>query len=111
MSLRHILACTAVFAMAALPVQGQDDVSRADLEALEAEREETLRQLAILESAGGVVAQTVEDTPLDRLTRQDERTGWESIGRVDVRRGGFCTDGCFPLCRIPGAGRRRPGLA
>lgn len=68
MSLRHILACTAVFAMAALPVQGQDDVSRADLEALEAEREETLRQLAILESAGGVVAGDLESLERDLIS-------------------------------------------
>ena len=68
MSLRHILACTAVFAMAALPVQGQDDVSRADLEALEAEREETLRQLAILESAGGVVADDLESLERDLIS-------------------------------------------
>lgn len=68
MSLRHIMACTAVFAMAALPVQGQDDVSRADLEALEAEREETLRQLAILESAGGVVAGDLESLERDLIS-------------------------------------------
>ena len=68
LSLRHILACTAVFAMAALPVQGLDDVSRADLEALEAEREETLRQLAILESAGGVVADDLESLERDLIS-------------------------------------------
>lgn len=66
--MRHILACTAVFAMAALPVQGQDDVSRADLEALEAERTEALRQLAILESAGGQVAGDLEKLERDLIS-------------------------------------------
>lgn len=66
--MRHLLACTAVFAATALPVQGQDDVSRADLEALEAEREETLRQLAILESAGGVVAGDLEKLERDLIS-------------------------------------------
>ena len=68
MSPRNRLACTAVCAMAALPVQGQEDVSRADLEALEAEREETWRQLAILESAGGVVAGDLESLERDLIS-------------------------------------------
>lgn len=54
--------------MAALPVQGQDDVSRADLEALEAERTEALRQLAILESAGGQVAGDLEKLERDLIS-------------------------------------------
>ena len=68
MSPRNRLACTAVCAMAALPVQGQEDVSRADLEALEAEREETWRQWAILESAGGVVAGDLESLERDLIS-------------------------------------------
>ena len=66
--LRHLLACTALFGLAALPVQGQDDVSRADLEALEAERTETLRQLSILESAGSVVADDLEVLERDLIS-------------------------------------------
>ena len=37
------------------------------------------------------IAATSEDTPLDRLTHFDELKGWEAVGRVDQRRGGFCT--------------------
>ena len=36
-------------------------------------------------------AQSVENTPLDRLTQRDELSGWEAVGRVDIRGGGFCT--------------------
>ena len=32
-----------------------------------------------------------QDTRLDRLDRRDEIYGWEAIGRVDIRGGGFCT--------------------
>ena len=42
--------------------------------------------------ATGAMAQGApDDTPLDRLTRMDERLGWEAIGRVDIDGGGFCT--------------------
>ncbi|NQY39065.1 MAG: peptidoglycan DD-metalloendopeptidase family protein [Henriciella sp.] len=85
------MACTAVFAMAALPVQGQDDVSRADLEALEAEREETLRQLAILESAGGVVAGDLEKLERDLISaamesqRREEQATSTELKLVSLR--------------------------
>ncbi|MHA7858644.1 MAG: murein hydrolase activator EnvC family protein [Henriciella sp.] len=85
------MACTAVFAMAALPVQGQDDVSRADLEALEAERAETLRQLAILESAGGVVAGDLEKLERDLISaamesqRREEQATSAELKLVSLR--------------------------
>ena len=90
-SLRRILACTAVFAMAALPVQGQDDVSRADLEALEAERADTLRQLAILESAGGAVAGDLEKLERDLISaamesqRREEQATSTELKLVSLR--------------------------
>ena len=77
--------------MAALPVQGQDDVSRADLEALEAEREETLRQLAILESAGGVVAGDLEKLERDLISaamesqRREEQATSTELKLVSLR--------------------------
>ena len=77
--------------MAALPVQGQDDVSRADLEALEAEREETLRQLAILESAGGVGAGDLEKLERDLISaamesqRREEQATSTELKLVSLR--------------------------
>lgn len=46
--------------------------------------------LAVLATSAGAQSQ-LDDTPLDRLTRQEERSGWEAVGRVDIRGGGFCT--------------------
>lgn len=37
------------------------------------------------------LAQGAEDSPLDRLTRRDELSGWEAVGRVDQGSSGFCT--------------------
>ena len=32
-----------------------------------------------------------DDTPLDRLTRRDQLSGWEAVGRVDIGDDRFCT--------------------
>lgn len=39
---------------------------------------------------GTLASAQTDDTPLDRLERPDERSGWEAVGRVDVG-DGFCT--------------------
>ncbi len=36
-------------------------------------------------------AQSVENSPLDRLSDRQELSGWEAVGRVDINGGGFCT--------------------
>jgi len=46
--------------------------------------------LSLLTAAMPALAEP-EDTPLDRLTRFEERLGWEAIGRVDIDGIGFCT--------------------
>ena len=41
--------------------------------------------------ANAAIAQNGENSNLDRLTRSYEQAGWEAVGRVDIRGGGFCT--------------------
>lgn len=90
-SLRRLLACAAIVGLTAYPVQGQSDVSRADLEALEAERAETLRQLAALEAAGGLVANDLEELERDLISaamesqRREEQATSTELKLVSLR--------------------------
>ena len=65
--LRTVL-CGAVIGLAGIPAVGQSDVSRAELEALEAERQDMLRQLAALEEAGSSVAGDLETLERDLIS-------------------------------------------
>ncbi|MHA7898796.1 MAG: murein hydrolase activator EnvC family protein [Henriciella sp.] len=83
-SFRRLLACAAIIGLAVMPVQGQDGVSRAELEALEAERAETLQKLTALEEAGSVVAGDLEALERDLISaamesqrREDQATSAE----------------------------------
>ena len=60
--------CGVVIGLAGIPAVGQDDVSRAELEALEAERADMLRQLAALEQAGSSVAGDIETLERDLIS-------------------------------------------
>ncbi len=60
--------CGVVIGLAGIPAVGQGDVSRAELEALEAEREDMLRQLAALEQAGSSVAGDIETLERDLIS-------------------------------------------
>ncbi len=68
LSFRRLAACVAVIGIAGAPAVGQGDVSRAELDALEAEREQTLQQLAALEQAGSVVAGDLEGLERDLIS-------------------------------------------
>ena len=39
--------------------------------------------------ANAAIAQNGENSNLDRLTRSYEQAGWEAVGRVDIRGGGY----------------------
>lgn len=90
-SLRRLLACAAIVGVTAYPVQGQSDISRADLEALEAERAETLRQLSALEAAGGLVANDLEKLERDLISaamesqRREEQATSTELKLVSLR--------------------------
>jgi len=67
-----------------LPAQSQGDVSRAELEALEAERDDALQQLQALEQAGSLVADDLEQLERDLISaamesqrREEEATSTE----------------------------------
>ena len=67
-----------------LPAQSQSDVSRAELEALEAERDDALQQLQALEQAGSLVADDLEQLERDLISaamesqrREEEATSTE----------------------------------
>ena len=60
LSLRRMAICAAIASVCIAPVQSQGDVSRAELEALETEREDMLKQLAALEQAGSAFAGDLE---------------------------------------------------
>lgn len=67
-----------------LPAQSQGDVSRAELEALEAERDDALQQLRALEQAGSLVANDLEQLERDLISaamesqrREEEATSTE----------------------------------
>ncbi|MEM9573185.1 MAG: peptidoglycan DD-metalloendopeptidase family protein [Pseudomonadota bacterium] len=82
-SVSGLVACLLLGAVA-LPAQSQGDVSRAELEALEAEREDALQQLAALEQAGSLVANDLESLERDLISaamesqrREEEATSAE----------------------------------
>jgi len=85
-----LFACLAIGA-AALPVQAQSDVSRADLEALEAERDDALKQLAALEQAGSLVANDLETLERDLISaametqRREEQATSAELKLVSLR--------------------------
>lgn len=60
--------CGALIGLVAIPAVGQGDVSRAELEALEAERAAMLRQLEALEEAGSTVAGDIETLERDLIS-------------------------------------------
>jgi len=83
-SARRLFLCAVFAGMAAAPMQGQDGVSRAELDALEAERVETLKKLAALEDAESSVAGDLEDLERELISaamesqrREDQATSAE----------------------------------
>ncbi len=90
-SLRRLVLCAAIAAACAVPVQGQQDVSRAELEALEAEREDMLKQLAALEQAGSAVAGDLETLERDLISaamesqRREEQATSAELKLVSLR--------------------------
>ncbi|MEL6857473.1 MAG: peptidoglycan DD-metalloendopeptidase family protein [Pseudomonadota bacterium] len=74
-----------------LPVQAQSDVSRAELEALEAERDEALKQLAALEQAGSLVSDDLESLERDLISaamesqRREEQATSAELKLVSLR--------------------------
>lgn len=60
--------CGALIGLVGIPAVGQGDVSRAELEALEAERAAMLRQLEALEEAGSTVAGDIETLERDLIS-------------------------------------------
>lgn len=85
-----LFVCLAVGAIA-LPAQAQGDVSRAELEALEAEREDALQQLAALEQAGSLVANDLESLERDLISaametqRREEQATSAELKLVSLR--------------------------
>lgn len=85
-----LFACLAIGAVA-LPAQGQGDVSRAELEALEAEREDALQQLAALEQAGSLVANDLDILERDLISaamesqRREEQATSAELKLVSLR--------------------------
>ncbi|MEL7539454.1 MAG: peptidoglycan DD-metalloendopeptidase family protein [Pseudomonadota bacterium] len=74
-----------------LPAQGQDDVSRAELQALEAEREDALQQLDALEQAGSLVENDLEKLERDLISaamesqRREEQATSAELKLVSLR--------------------------
>ena len=84
------LACL-IFGTAMVPAFGQGDVSRAELEALEAEREDALRQLEAIEQAGSMVANDLEALERDLIAaamesqRREEQATSAELKLVSLR--------------------------
>ncbi|MEM7458217.1 MAG: peptidoglycan DD-metalloendopeptidase family protein [Pseudomonadota bacterium] len=74
-----------------LPAQGQDDVSRAELQALEAERQDALQQLDALEQAGSLVENDLEKLERDLISaamesqRREEQATSAELKLVSLR--------------------------
>ncbi len=89
-SVSGILSCLAIAALT-LPAQGQDDVSRAELQALEAEREDALQQLDALEQAGSLVENDLEKLERDLISaamesqRREEQATSAELKLVSLR--------------------------
>ena len=84
-------ACAAIIGFTGVPAVGQGDVSRAELEALEAEREAALTQLAALEQAGSAVAGDLESLERDLISaamesqRREEQATSAELKLVSLR--------------------------
>lgn len=89
-SVSGILSCLAIAALT-LPAQGQDDVSRSELQALEAEREDALQQLDALEQAGSLVENDLEKLERDLISaamesqRREEQATSAELNLVSLR--------------------------
>lgn len=89
-SVSGLIAC---FAMAAFawPVAAQSDVSRAELQALEAERADALQQLEALEQAGNIVADDLETLERDLISaamesqRREEQATSAELKLISLR--------------------------
>ncbi|MEL7283822.1 MAG: peptidoglycan DD-metalloendopeptidase family protein [Pseudomonadota bacterium] len=79
------------FGAATLPALGQSDVSRAELEALEAERQDALRQLEAIEQAGSIVSNDLEALERDLIAaamesqRREEQATSAELKLVSLR--------------------------
>ncbi|MEO1323900.1 MAG: peptidoglycan DD-metalloendopeptidase family protein [Pseudomonadota bacterium] len=79
------------FGAATLPALGQSDVSRAELEALEAERQDALRQLEAIEQAGSIVSSDLEALERDLIAaamesqRREEQATSAELKLVSLR--------------------------
>lgn len=78
------MIASAAISAGMLPIAAQSDVSRAELEALESERDDALKQLAALEQAGSLVASDLENLERDLISaamesqrREDQATSAE----------------------------------
>ena len=96
MRVRHLASASALlacvsFGAVALPAVGQSDVSRAELEALEAERQDALRQLEAIEQAGSIVANDLEALERDLIAaamesqRREEQATSAELKLVSLR--------------------------
>ncbi|MEL7108536.1 MAG: peptidoglycan DD-metalloendopeptidase family protein [Pseudomonadota bacterium] len=96
MRVRHLASATAMiaclsFGAATLPALGQSDVSRAELEALEAERQDALRQLEAIEQAGSIVSNDLEALERDLIAaamesqRREEQATSAELKLVSLR--------------------------
>ena len=89
-SVAGVLACLALGAIG-LPALGQGDVSRAELQALEAEREDALQQLEALEQAGSLVAGDLEKLERDLISaamesqRREEQASSAELKLISLR--------------------------
>jgi septal ring factor EnvC (AmiA/AmiB activator) len=90
-SLGRLAACVAIIGFAGVPALGEGDVSRAELEALEAERQDALQRLAALEQAGSVVADDLEGLERDLISaamesqRREEQATMAELKLVSLR--------------------------
>ena len=89
--LGRLAVCVAIIGFAGTPAIGEDGVSRAELEALEAERADALRQLAALEQAGSIVADDLEALERDLISaamesqRREEQATSAELKLVSLR--------------------------
>ena len=90
-TLNSLMAGAAMFAFPAAPVNGQSDVSRAELEALEGELDEALQKLAAIEEAGSMVASDLESLERDLIAaalesqRRDDQATSAELKLVSLR--------------------------
>ena len=89
-SVAGVLTCLA-FGAIGLPAVGQGDVSRAELQALEAEREDALQQLSALEQAGNLVSDDLEKLERDLISaamesqRREEQASSAELKLISLR--------------------------